>query len=94
MKAVRFIERQRRNEGLRRTGLQRQSSIFPLARLRYDMCQHHRARAFAQMVCVGPHRLNLAMIGLKFLERATAGKAIAVPDRPEGDIRRIQPLEI
>ena len=91
--AVARIELTRRLETSLRPGLQTQPPITAALRFPENVPQHRRCYAFAQMACGGPHRLDLALARVQFLERAATEEFPVFPHAPEGDLRSSQSLE-
>ena len=57
------------------------------------MVQNRAGDALAKMTRNGPHRLDLAMLRIEFLQRSAAKELAVLPRTPEGNFRATQLLD-
>src|SRR6266700_816575 len=90
LEAAPAVERQSRLERWSASGFQAEPSHAARARLLDDVLEQRRADALAQMRRMGAHRFHLRGAVAEILERPDARDGIAVPGRPDGDVRGLQ----
>src|SRR5450432_4761586 len=73
--------------------LQAQATIPTPARFLEDVMKHRGRDTFAQMPRHRPHRLDLAVVCVQFLERAATEQFAILPDTPERHLRSAQSLD-
>lgn len=93
-KTVAFVQASGGKERIHRTRLQAQSPIAASPRFIDDMLQQTPGYALPQMSRCRAHRFDLAMTGLKLLQRAAAEQLVMLPSGPERDVRPSQPVHV
>ena len=94
MKPVASVKPVRRLEKGHRPGFKAHAPIAPLAGYAQDVPEHESRDAFPPVRGARPHRFDLAVRGVQFLDRAAPDERTIFPDGPERDIRFPEPLEI
>jgi hypothetical protein len=58
------------------------------------MLKHKATHALPEVTCSRAHRFDFSVLGIQFLQSATAHQLSVFPDAPEGNVRFAQSIEV
>jgi hypothetical protein len=76
------------------TCFQVQPAITSFPGFRDDVLKNPRCNTLSQVLARGPHRFDLAMVGIQFLKRPAPCQFSSVPRTPEGYVTLAQPAQV